>query len=346
MPAKRATSFDVAKLAGVSRTTVSFVLNNVPGVSISAATRKKVIEAARSLKYHPNASGRKLSSGKSKMIGLVLLQRAEQVYNDALLLQVLMGIEATACQHGYNVLLRHITGSDHDGYTNLVHENHVDGIIFSGPLQEDPELQELHHGGFPIILMGQMPNSDIPFVDVNAELGSQRAVEHLISSGHERIGMITNASYRYSSAQQRRDGYINALMNAGLAVDTSIIKEGDFTPSSGFTAMNAILKTPSPPTAVFVASDVVAIGAMQAIKLHNLRIPEDIAIIGFDDIPIAEYLEPSLSTIRLPAYGLGWGCGDRLIRLILGEVLDTHGYLLETELIIRNSSKIGYTKID
>ena len=338
MSAKRATSFDVAELAGVSRTTVSFVLNNVPGVSISESTRKNVLEAARKLNYHPNESGRRLSSGRSKMIGLVLLQSAEQVFNDAFLLQVLVGLEAVASRSGFHVLLKNIKGSQSDGYSQLINENHVDGIIFSGPLQEDPLLLDLHSRGFPIMLMGQMPNTAIPYVDANVVMGAEAAVRHLIDCGHTRIGMITNAQFRYSTARQRRDGYCNALRAANYPIDEALIAEGDYTPSSGFRAMNAMLDLPELPSAVFVASDVVAIGAIQAIKQRNLRIPQDIAIIGFDDIPMAEYLDLPLSTIRLPAYGLGWAAGERLIRLILGEDIESQGVLLGTELIIRQST--------
>jgi DNA-binding LacI/PurR family transcriptional regulator len=336
--AKRATSFDVAKLAGVSRTTVSFVLNHVPGISISESTRKNVIEAARKLNYHPNESGRRLSSGKSKMIGLVLLQSAEQVLYDAFLLQVLVGLEAAASRSGFHVLLKNIQGSQSDGYSQLINENHVDGIIFSGPLQEDPLLLELHDRGFPIMLMGQMPDTVIPYVDANVERGAEAAVRHLVEQGHTRIGMITNAQFLYSTARQRRDGYLLALHAANLPIDETLIQEGDYTPVSGIRAMNALLDAPNPPSAVFVASDVVAVGAIQAIKQRNLRIPQDIAIIGFDDIPMAEYLDPPLTTIRLPAFGLGWAAGERLIRLILGEDIESQGVLLGTELIIRQST--------
>lgn len=338
MSAKRATSFDVAKLAGVSRTTVSFVLNHVPGISISESTRKNVLEAARKLNYHPNESGRRLSSGKSKMIGLVLLQSAEQVFYDAFLLQVLVGLEAAASRSGFHVLLKNIQGSQSDGYSQLINENHVDGIIFSGPLQEDPLLLELHDRGFPIMLMGQMPDTLIPYVDANVELGAEAAVRHLVDQGHTRIGMITNAQFLYSTARQRRDGYLRALRAANLPTDQALIQEGDYTPASGIRAMNALLDSPNPPSAVFVASDVVAVGALQAVKQRGLRVPQDVAIIGFDDIPMAEYLDPPLSTIRLPAYGLGWAASERLIRLILGEEIDTQGVLLDTTLVIRQST--------
>jgi LacI family transcriptional regulator len=335
---KRPTSIDVAKLAGVSRTTVSFVLNNYPDSNISENTRQRVIEAARQLNYHPNASGRKLASGKSKMIGLVRLQSIEQVFNDAFLLQVFVGIEQAASKWGFHVLLKHLDHEKTDGYSQLITENHVDGIILSGPLQNDPELIQLHKEGVPIILLGQMANTNIPFVDVNAEFGSKIAVDHLISCGHKRIAMITNAKMEYSSAQQRKSGYLKAIKNAKIKVDESLIKEGDFTPASGYEAMKDLLSLPPYPTAVFVASDVVAIGAIQAIKQAGLRIPQDIEIIGFDDVPMAEFYDPPLSTVRLPAFDLGRVAGDQLIKMILGNDTDLPGVLLETELILREST--------
>ncbi|PKN99675.1 MAG: LacI family transcriptional regulator [Chloroflexi bacterium HGW-Chloroflexi-4] len=336
---KRTTSSDVAKLAGVSRTTVSFVLNNIPDSNIPEATRQKVFAAAKQLNYHPNASGRKLASGKSKTIGLVRLQSTEQVFNDAFLLQVLVGIEQAASKWGFHVLLKHIDHDKSDGYSQLITENHVDGIILSGPLQNDPELIKLHEEGVPIILLGQMLDTGIPYVDVNAVLGSKTAVDYLISSGHTRIGMITNAKMDYSSAQQRKIGYINALEKGKIPVDERLIKEGDFTPASGYVAMKELLSLSTPPTAVFVASDVVAIGAFQAIKQAGLQIPQDIEVIGFDDIPMAEYYDPPLSTIRLPAYDLGRVAGDQLIKMILTNEMDAPGFLLETELVLRESTK-------
>lgn len=335
---RRANSVDVARLAGVSRTTVSFVLNNIPDANIPESTRQKVLEAARQLNYHPNESGRRLASGKSKMIGLVRLQSTEQVFNDAFLLQVLVGIEQAACQRGFHVLLKHINHERSEEYSQLITENHVDGIILSGPLQNDPELIKLQEEGVPIILLGQMANADIPFVDVNAELGSEVAVNHLIACGHQRIGMITNAKLAYSSAQQRRNGYLNALKKAGLAVDQNLIKEGDFTPASGFNAMKELLQLSPIPTSVFVASDVVAVGAIQAIKQSGLNIPGDIEIIGFDDIPMAEYFDPPLSTIHLPAFELGKVAGEQLIKMISNDRSEPSRVLLETELILREST--------
>jgi len=335
---KRSTSTDVAKRAGVSRTTVSFVLNNVLDVSISETTRKRVMDAARELDYYPNVAGKKLVSGKSYTIGLVLCQSPEQIFTDAFLPQVILGVEQAVIQQGFHVLLKPFDPSETGGYASLIRENHVDGILLSGPRQDDTALVRLHEEGVPIMLMGQLPDTDIPFVDVDATAGARAVVSHLIENGHRRIGMVTNAPLTYTSAQQRRDGYCQALLEAGIAIDPKLIQEGNYTPSSGFEAMSALLDTSPRITAVFVASDVVAMGAMLGIKRARLRIPDDIAIAGFDDIPLAEYFDPPLTTVHLPAYGLGWAAGDRLVRLIQGEGLKEHSLLLESKIIARQST--------
>lgn len=325
-------------MAGVSRTTVSFVLNRIEGVSISENTRQRVFEAARKLNYHPNAAGRKLVSGRSDTLGLVLCQSPEQVFTDAFLPRVILGVEQAAMQQKFHVLLKPVEPGDFDGYSQLINENHVDGILLSGPRQDDQEILNLQGDGVPIMLLGQLPEGDIPFVDVNAVDGAETAVRHLIDLGHRQIGLITNAPLSYTSAQQRRIGYLEALRNADIMPDNSLIREGNYTPASGYQAMNELLQQTPPLTAAFVASDVVAMGAILAVRRAGLRIPQDIALVGFDDIPLAEYFDPPLSTIRLPAFGLGWAAGERLIRLIRGEGLDESRVFLDTELVIRDST--------
>lgn len=338
MTRKRVTSFDVAEKSGVSRTTVSFVLNDVPGISISEATRQRVQQVAKELNYHPDSTGKKLASGKSNTLGLVLRQSHEQVFADALLPQVLMGIEQAATEQGFLLLLKPLEPQDGDGYMRLVHENHVDGIILSGPRQEEAEIIRLHQEGLPVMLMGQLPGSGLPFVDIDAVNGSTQAVNHLIEHNHRRIGLITNAAQEYTSAQQRRQGYLNALKAAGIEPEADLMQAGNYTPASGFKAMQKLLDVFPRPTAVFVASDVVSLGAIRAIKQAGLRIPQDIAVVGFDDIPMADYYDPPLTTIHIPSYGLGWASGERLVRLVQGESLEQDGMLLESELVIRSSS--------
>ncbi len=337
-PAKRSTSRDVAKLAGVSRTTVSFVLNQNEGVSISKATRQRVLKAAKRLNYHPNAAGRKLVSGKSDTLGLVLHQSPEQVFADAFLPRVILGVEQAAMQLGFHVLLKQVDPKDKNGYARLIHENHVDGIILSGPRQDDEDIVRLHREGVPVMLLGQLPDSHLPFVDVDARRGAETAVKHLVELGHKRIAMITNAPLSYTSSQQRRDGYLQALRNSRLKVDSALIKEGNYTPASGYQAMTELLNLSPRPTAVFIASDVVALGAILAIHRAGLQLPDDIAMVGFDDIPLAEYFDPPLTTVRLPAFGLGLAAAERVIQLIQGKALDSNEVLMETELVVREST--------
>lgn len=333
----RITSFDVARLAGVSRTTVSFVLNNVTSIQISEATRQRVLEAARELNYFPDASARTLVSGKSRTLGLVLRQSPEQIFSDAFLPQVVLGLSQACTERGFQMMINPLEPQERGGYARLIHEKHVDGIVLSGPRSDDDELLQLRRDNVPVLMMGQLPGSDIPLVDINAEDGARRAVQHLVQRGHRRIAIITNAPLEYTSAQQRLTGYHLALQAAGLPLDPALVRTGAYTPASGQAAMHALLALEQRPTAVFVASDVVCMGAMQAARRAGLHIPADVAFIGFDDIALAAYFEPPLSTVRLPAFQLGWNAGLRLMDII--ENRDPGGAtLLDTELILRESA--------
>lgn len=334
---RRITSYDVAQLAGVSRTTVSFVLNNVEGINISEGTRQRVLDAAQQLNYYPDASARTLVSGKSHTLGLVIRQDTEQVFVDAFLPQVVLGLSQACSERGFQILINPLAPLERGGYARLIHEKHVDGIVLSGPRSDDSELLHLVQENVPLVLMGQLPGTTIPFVDINAEDGAKKAVQHLISLGHRRIGIITNAPFEYTSAQQRHSGYQQALREANLPYDDDLVRTGAYTPASGRVAMHSLLRISNPPTAVFVASDVVCMGAMQAIRRAGLRIPEDISLVGFDDIALAAYFEPPLTTLRLPAYQLGWTAGRKLADIIEDRA-ENSATMLDTDLILREST--------
>lgn len=335
---KRATSQDVADLAGVSRTTVSFVLNNVPGMRISEETRQAVLKAAQQLNYHPDATARRMVLGQTSVIGFVMRQSPAQAFADLFLPQVLNGLYQAASDEDYHMLLQPISPDDTSGgYVRLLRERQVDGIVLSGPRSDDQELLKIHAEGAPIVLIGQLPSTDIPFVDVDNVGGARLATQHLTSLGHRRIAMITNAPPEYTACIERLAGYRQALETAGMIFDHTLLRYGNFTPQSGALAMNELLSLDPLPGAVFVASDTVALGAMQSIRNRKLHIPEDIAVIGFDDISPAEFMDPPLATVRLPAYGLGWGAANMLIRLIEGEEVKNPHLLLETQLIVRES---------
>jgi DNA-binding LacI/PurR family transcriptional regulator len=214
---------------------------------------------------------------------------------------------------------------------------HTDGLILSGPRSDDAALTQLYQDQFPLVLHGQLPDTDIPSVDVDNVQGAMIAVEHLLRLGHRRIGTITNAPLAYTASQQRLEGYRRALERWGLPYDETLVRCGNFDEESGLRAMESLLGLDERPTAVFIASDMVAIGALRALREHSLRAPEDIALVGFDNIAAARFITPALTTVHVPAFGLGWAAAELLIRIIEGDQPAETQVRLETELIVRES---------
>ncbi len=336
MARRQARSQDVAKLAGVSRTTVSFVLNDVPGVKITEETRQRVLQAARELNYYPTAAARSLASGKTHRIGLILGEGQERLAADAFLPTFLQGVTASVHQRGYLLMLQLAEDvPSHEAYARLIREQQVDGLILSGPRSDDPLLAELAEEKFPLILHGRLNGCMIPCVDVDNAVGASQAVNHLIALGHRRIGFISNAPLSYAGAQDRFAGYKATLAENDIPLIPELVRTAAFLPDSGRAAMEDLLALAEPPTAVFAASDVVALGAMSAIQDAGLDIPNDMAVVGFDDIFLAAQAHPPLTTVRVPAYGLGWTAAEILISLIQGDQVSS--VTLETELVIRQS---------
>lgn len=335
MPIRRPTSADVAEMARVSRTTVSFVLNETAGIKIPAETRQRVLDAAATLGYHPNSVARQLARGASRTLGLVLRQSPEQVANDGLLAETLRGLSSAARAADHRVLVETLVPGE-GRYASLVRSGRTDGLIVSGPRYDDEELVALARDGFPVVIQGSLPGLDVPSVDVDNEAGARLAVDHLLALGHRRIACITNASLAYTAASERLAGYREALAAAGIAEEPALIAEGAFDAPSGHHAMNEILSR-STPDAVFVASDVVAIGAIAGLREAGLSVPGDVSVVGFDAIPLAAYLDPPLTTISLPAHDLGRTAGRAVLDRIAGKPVAGR-ILLPTELIVRAST--------
>ena len=336
---KRATAQDVATMAGVSPTTVSFVLNNVEGMRISKETRERVLEAAKSLNYHPDSSAQKMARGKTSVIGLVLRQNPEKAYADLFLPDVMQGISSVIRENDYKLLFIPLPPEDKEkSYLKLINERHVDGLIVSGPTEDDQELIEAHNDGAKIVLMSKVRNCKIPYIDIDNQKGAESAVNHLISLGHERIAVISNTSINYASSKDRIEGYQNALAKHNLPFDEKLVFYGDRTPESGYHAMKELLSIKPLPTAVFIASDTVALGALNALYENGIRVPEEIAIVGFDDIALARYVIPPLTTVHLPAYSLGLGAASMLIQQLNNDFSESNEIILQTRLIVRESS--------
>lgn len=342
MIAKRVTSQDVADRAGVSRTTVSLVLNDVQGIQISDETRRRVLEAAQFLDYVPEAAAQALASRRVGIIGLILTRSPHHIASDTFLTQILDGLVEVVHEQGMRLLIDILeTHNQKETYLHLIRSKRIDGLILSGPRFDDAALKSLEADGFPTVLMGSLPESGFYSVDVDNFKAAKEAVKHLIDLGHKRIACITNAATSYTAAAERLRGYRRALEVAGLPYDPALVRQGDFDPESGYQQMKNLLQNKVERngtfSAAFIASDVVAFGAKAAIRERNLRVPEDIALVGFDDVPFARYTDPPLTTVRLPAHDLGRKTCDQLIRIIMGEKIDSPRILLGTKLVVRES---------
>jgi LacI family transcriptional regulator len=338
MKENRVTSREVAERAGVSRTTVSLVLNEVQGVQISKETRQRVNQVANELGYVPNAAAQALARQRAQIIGLLLTRNPHHIASDAFLNQVLDGLITAVRQYSMRLIID-IVEAQHQkkAYLELVRAKRIDGLILSGPRFDDEALLALESDHFPTVLMGHLPETNFYSVDIDNVSAAEQAVNHLIKLGHRRIACITNALPSYTAAADRLRGYRQALESHNITFDERLVRYGDFVPESGYHQMKDLLEQEAQPSAVFVASDVVAIGAKAAIREHGLDIPQDMALVGFDDVPLAQYLDPPLTTVRLPALELASKASELLIQIIQGSPPDVKQVLLDSQLIVRQS---------
>lgn len=338
MKSKRVTSQDVANLAGVSRTTVSLVLNNVEGIHISPETRQKVRDAADQLGYVPNATAQALATQRAKAIGLVMTRSPHHIASDTFLPQILGGLLDIIKQHKLRLLIEAVEVEHQDRvYLELARAKHIDGMILLTPRIDDAGLKKLEEVEVPAVVMGKLTDSNHYSVDVDNRLAAKKAVQYLLELGHKQIACISNAPASYSASPERVLGYKEALVEAGLISDDALIRYAEFDPESGFTCMQSLMASREKFTAVFVASDNVAMGAKSALREADLRIPEEVSIIGFDDIPWAKYSDPPLTTIRLPAQKLASEACLMLLDLMQGSEPKEQHVVLDTELIVRKS---------
>ena len=338
MRGKRVTSQDVAERAGVSRTTVSFVLNNVAGVQISEATRKRVLEAAEEMGYVPDAAARALASRRAQIIGLVLTRSPHHIASDAFITPLLDELIDVVRRHGLRMMIDIIEPQHQkEAYLELIRAKRIDGILLSGPRLDDEALKTLEEDGFPTVLMGQLSGTKFCWVDIDNRKAAKMAVSHLVKLGHSHIACITNADVSYTAAADRMTGYRQALKDAGLSFDQNLVRYGDFDMDSGFRQMESLLDSGSSFTAAFIASDTVALGAKAAIRKKGLRVPKDISLVGFDDLPFARYMDPPLTTVNLPIADLAREAGEMLVNILNNKKPGCQRKLLNTKLVIRAS---------
>jgi DNA-binding LacI/PurR family transcriptional regulator len=321
----------VAEHAGVSIATVSRVLNN--SKPVGEATRQRVEAAVLELGFRANAFGRNLARARSNLLLVLVPDVANPFYG-----QIVQGVETVARQRGYKIVLADTSGDDEPHRTGLdaVYDRLADGVISLAHLDEsEPVLQELRR--VPWVACSEfVPDASMPYVSIDHRQAAIDAVQYLLNRGHRRIALIA-ADERFRWARQRHEGYAFALERAGIAVDPALVRVAPGTDfAMGAQEAGALLSLQSPPTAVFAVSDTLAIGAIKAFSRAGRRVPHDIAVMGFDNIPLSEVFEPGLTTIGQPMRELGAAATEMLLERLGGG--EPEARTLPHTLLVRESA--------
>lgn len=332
IPLRQPSIKDIARIARVSHPTVSRALQNSP--LVNPKTAEKIRKIAREAGYKPSAVARGLVTRRTRTIGLVVT-----TVSDPFTCEVVTGIEQTANDHGYCVYLAD-SNADPEREKKVVQtfaEQRVDGIIVTSSRVGALHLPLLSEMMVPIVLVNdQHPGSVAHSVLICNEDGTRMLTEHLIGLGHRRIAYIGDQS-GYQSDTERMVGYRMALEAAGIPLHKDLVVHGDGKPGAALCAMNSLLDLREPPTAVCCYNDMTALGTMRAIRMRGLRVPEDISVVGFDDLFLAAYTEPPLTTIRQPMRRMGQLAMESLVQLMTGQesVSQIH---IPAEMIVREST--------
>jgi LacI family transcriptional regulator len=327
---------EVAERAGVSITTVSHVLNRTRYVDRNLAAR--VQDAVTSLGYQPNALARGLRRRETRMLGMVVPDNANPYFAE-----LARSVETTCFDLGYCVIL---CNSDENAakeraYVSLLLEKQVDGIIFVASSNECPALQNVRERKVPVVLLDrELKGVACDSIVVNNRHGGRQATLHLINGNHKRIACISGPA-NLTSARERLQGYRDALLAAGRPIDDALIRPGTFHIENGYSAMQDLLDLSDRPTAVFISNDIMAVGALRAIAARRLRVPDDIAVVGFDDITLALYTQPQLTTVMQPLREMGKLATELLVARVNGDNRKPKKHRLKTKLIIRGSCGIS-----
>lgn len=326
---------EIARLSGVSRSTVSRVVNQQPHVS--ANVRKKVLKVIQETGYQPHLAARSLASNRSWMIGLLLPRSVSAFFTDPYFPRLAKGIAQGCNEHDFTMGLFLVSSKEDEEkiLPRLSRKGMLDGILIQSGQLGDQLITRLVNRHIPVVVVGRpLHTIEVSYIDVDNFRGAHSATSHLIRLGYQRISTITGLAGSAPTVD-RLEGYTRALIDRGRNLDPALVAEGDFTEAGGYYAMQQLL--PAKPDAVFAASDLMAIGAMRATREAGLRIPEDVAFVGFDDVSVAMYATPQLTTIRQPITSFGITAVETLIDLIENGIEPPRRIIMDTELIIRES---------
>ena len=327
---------DIARMSGVSRSTVSRVINDAPNVRES--TRQFVLEVIRRIDFQPNLAARGLAVGRTQVLALVIPRTAAAVFVDPYFPLLIQGVSSACNARSYSMMLW-LVEPDYEQrmVQQIIYNGLIDGVIVASAVIEDPIVTALAQTRrIPFLTIGRHPTDpNVSFVDIDNRSSAMKAVEHLILRGRRRIGTVSGPLTMVAGLDRFR-GYQDALMKYGFPLDQVLTAEADFSETGGYEAMRQLL--PWHPDGLFAASDMMAIGALRAIKQAGLCVPENIAVVGFDDIPIASRTDPPLTTMAQPTQRCGAIAADLLIDMIENPAPTPRRVILTTELVVRASS--------
>lgn len=329
---------DVARRAGVSVSTVSRVLNE-PGM-VNEQTRARVQAVVDEMGYYPSRVARRLrvESGRSNLIGLVIPDIQNPFFAD-----IARGVEDVAQQQGYMVFLGN---SDEDAgkekrYLNVMRAESVDGIIVPPVSESDGAVLDLARSGLPIVCVDRrLLKASVDTVIVDNARGVHEAMEHLIRLGHRRIGFIEGLPH-LSTSRERLQGYRQALESHGIEPDGSLVRQGNSRQESGRQLAGELLELDDRPSALLVGNNLMTLGALEAIHARGLQIPEDVAIIGYDDMPWAQALDPPLTAVRQPGDEVGRRAMELLLQRVREPRRSVSTVIMQPELVVRRSCGAG-----
>lgn len=330
----RVTLEDVGRLVGVSGVTVSNVINHRGGTS--AATQAKVWAAVEATGYVADPAARRLAGGKTDTVGVLVPNLSTQYASETI-----RGVSEALGAAGLDLLVSTTQGAASERRQASFLAKLTDGLLFLLPHEgRDEHQDDLRtfdlHGGPRVAIEYRGEGHLLPTVNIDDYGGTRQAVRYLASLGHRRVGFIGGPPGR-SAAEVRLRAYLETLAETGLEADPGLVAAGDFTQPAGFRAAHALLALPDPPTALFAANDVSAFGAVEAVKDLGLRVPEDVSVVGFDDVPMASQVFPPLTTVRRPLEQMGRVGVALLLARLRGEAVEL-GTVLPTALVVRSSS--------
>ena len=333
-PMKKVTIADVAHHADVSRATVSRVLNDNDSVNLEL--RERVLTAVKELGYRPNRAAQRLRSNTSDIIGVIVSDIQSPFFT-----AVVRGIEDAAYANKMNIVLCNADEDLHrqKTYLSYLQAENVSGIIVSPTwhMNESDELQMFRDSGIPIVLMDRVvTNHQFDTISVDNVDGAYTATKHLIDLGYKKIGIL-GGNLKLSTGKGRYEGYIKAMEETGLDISEKYIMFGDFTEDAGYQLAMTMLQSDNPPEALFVNNNLSTMGALKAIRELNLQIPQDVAFVSFDDIPMATELTTPVTVIAQPTHEMGSEAVRLLLRRLKSPEAPIQSLMLRTQLIVRES---------